>query len=353
MSAMLANGIQLEAEGGAVPLGSPFYVPRPADGEFRTALRRGDSIVLVKGPRQVGKTSLLARGLQEARETSARVVLTDFQSLAAEQLESTESLCLALGSLLAEQLDLDVYPEEVWDPSLAPTMALTRYVSREVLPHSPLPLVWALDEVDRVFTTGYSDGIFAMFRGWHNQRALDPEAPWSDLSLAISFATEAHLFIRDLNQSPFNVGTRVTLTDFDLEEVAELNRRYGSPLRARAEVEACFALLGGHPFLTRRALHELALGAADLEALGEIEALGRGPFGEHLCRMRVLLTRDESLLEAVHGYFTSGQPLVEGAFFRLRAAGVFSGDTPASARPRCELYARYLRNTLDGAVPSG
>src|SRR5207245_2692151 len=57
-----------EAPGGAVPLDSPFYIERRTDGEFREAIRRQDSIVLVKGPRQVGKTSLLARGLQGARE---------------------------------------------------------------------------------------------------------------------------------------------------------------------------------------------------------------------------------------------------------------------------------------------
>ena len=52
----------LEPVGGAVPLDSPFYVVRRTDEEFRAAIARRDSIVLVKGPREVGKTSLLARG---------------------------------------------------------------------------------------------------------------------------------------------------------------------------------------------------------------------------------------------------------------------------------------------------
>ena len=59
---------------------------RPADAAFRTAVARGDSIVLVKGPRQAGKTSLLARGLQSAREAGHQVVLTDLQKLDSEQL---------------------------------------------------------------------------------------------------------------------------------------------------------------------------------------------------------------------------------------------------------------------------
>src|SRR5262249_50473 len=73
-----APGRTLEPVGGAVPLDSEFYIVRPADEEFSAAIARGDSIVLVKGARQVGKTSLLARGLQQARQAGAKVVLTDF-----------------------------------------------------------------------------------------------------------------------------------------------------------------------------------------------------------------------------------------------------------------------------------
>src|SRR5206468_9769560 len=99
--------------------------------------------------------------------------------------------------------------------------------------HSP-SLVWGLDEVDRLFNCPFSDVVFGLFRSWHNERSLNPEGPWGRLTLAIAYATEAHLFITDLNQSPFNVGTRLTLDDFTLEQVAELNRRYGSPLSTRA-----------------------------------------------------------------------------------------------------------------------
>ncbi|MBI1764510.1 MAG: protein kinase [Acidobacteria bacterium] len=96
----------LEPVGGAVPLSSKFYITRPTDADFQPAIARRDSIVLVKGARQVGKTSLLARGLQYARETGAKVVLTDFQSLNAECLESVEKLFLTLAQLgLGQSLD--------------------------------------------------------------------------------------------------------------------------------------------------------------------------------------------------------------------------------------------------------
>src|SRR5207244_11189541 len=61
---------------------------------------------------------------------------------------------------------------------------------------------------------------------------LDSTLPWSRLTLAIAYATEAHLFISDMNQSPFNIGTLLALEDFTLPQVAELNRSYGSPLQS-------------------------------------------------------------------------------------------------------------------------
>ena len=50
----------------------------------------------------MGKTSLLARGLQQARETGAKVVLTDLQKLNAAHLESAEALCQRLAEWIAE-----------------------------------------------------------------------------------------------------------------------------------------------------------------------------------------------------------------------------------------------------------
>src|SRR5256885_8625763 len=114
---------------------------------------------------------------------------------------------------------------------------------REVLAKIPEPIFWAMDEVDRIFTCDFGSEVFGLFRSWHNARALDPGGPWSRLTLAISYATEAHLFITDMNQSPFNVGFKVTLEDFNREQVADLNQRYAThsasgypPLRSAAEI---------------------------------------------------------------------------------------------------------------------
>jgi DNA-binding SARP family transcriptional activator len=340
----------LEPVGGAVSLGSPFYVVRPTDEEFQAAIARGDSVVLVKGASQVGKTSLLARGLQQARQGvpsgPARVALTNFQLFNAAQLESAETLLLALAQALADQLDLEVAPADVWDGRRGANPNLWRYLRREVLGAAPAPLVWGLDEVDRLFTCPYGNEIFALFRSWHNERATDPQGPWGRLTLAIAYATEAHLFITDLNQSPFNVGTRLTLDDFTLEQVAELNLRHGSPLKSETAVARFFRLVGGHPYLVRRGLHELATHGIDIDAFEARAGSRDWIFGDHLQRMRAALTRDPDLCEAVRGVLRGRPCPSPDSFYRLQSAGVLAGPSPGEARPRCQLYAAYLEGRL-------
>src|SRR5262249_22541497 len=80
----------LEAIGGAVPLDSEFYVSRIADGELLAAISKRDSIILIKGARQMGKTSMLARGLQYAREQGVPAVSTDLQKFNAENFKSVD-----------------------------------------------------------------------------------------------------------------------------------------------------------------------------------------------------------------------------------------------------------------------
>jgi hypothetical protein len=340
------TGVNLESAGGAVPLDSDYYVTRPTDHEFESAILRRDSIVLVKGARQMGKTSLLARGMQHARQTGARVVLTDLQKFNASHLASIEAFYLTLGEFLADQFDLAALPEKNWDKRRSPNTNFERYLRREVLGTQPTHVVWALDEVDRLFTCPFGSEVFGLFRAWHNERALDPAGPWSRLTLAMAYATEAHLFITDVNQSPFNVGTRLALDDFTIEQVADLNRRHGSPLQSREELEDFFGLVGGQPYLVRRGLNKLAQGAVAFSEFAAQADRDEGVFGDHLRRMLVLLAKDTALTETVRGVLSGEACPDTASFYRLRSAGILKGDSPREARVRCSIYTRYLNDRL-------
>ncbi len=336
----------LEAIGGAVPLDSEFYVARPADAELLSAIAKRDSIVLIKGARQMGKTSMLARGLQYAREQGIPAVSTDLQKFNATDFKSVNNLYLTIAESIADQVKTTSDPADSWDSRRGPNANFERFLRREVLGRSETPLVWGLDEVDRLFVTPFGSEVFGLLRAWHNERALDPNCPWSRLTIAIAYATEAHLFITDLNQSPFNVGTRLVLEDFTPLQVAELNRRYHEPIESQEELNRFYRLVGGHPYLVRRGLHELASRKLSFAAFEDQAARDEFFYGDHLRRMLVLLARDPELSAVMRGVL-NGQPCSTAeSFERLRSAGLVSGHFPQEARPRCRLYTMYLRRHL-------
>ena len=336
----------IEPPGGALPLHSILYISRSTDDEFCHAIARHDSIVLVKGARQVGKTSLLARGLEAARLVGAQVLLIDFQHFGPAAFESADKLLLAMAELIAHQIELSSAPHEKWNDCLSPSSNFERFLRREVLTDEESYFVLALDEVDRLFNHKYASEIFGLFRSWHNCRALDPTGPWSRLTLAIAYATEAHLFISDLNQSPFNVGTRLTLEDFTGEQLAELNRRYRNPLVDKKQLVRFQELVGGHPYLAQRGLYEISKRKVTLATLEKNGDHDDGPFGDHLNRLLISLQQDEHLLEELREFLLSGSKLSNSGFYRLRSAGVLAGDSADEPRTRCDLYARYLKKHL-------
>jgi AAA domain-containing protein/TIR domain-containing protein len=344
-----------EPAGGAVPLDSEYYIERPTDAEFRKAVDRKTCVVLVKGARQMGKTSLLARGLQQARSAGATVVTTDFQTLNNDDLSSIEKFYRALMKQMIKRLGLKMKLDEAWREGDSANDNFAAFMEG-VLEGVPQALVWGMDEVDRLFTSDFASEVFGLFRSWHNDRMLNPDGPWTKLSMVIVYATEAYLFIKDINQSPFNVGTKIELRDFGIEEVAELNRRYGMPLKSPGDIQKFFAIVGGSPYLVRRGLQELkALGAggtADSATLAAFEAIAdqdEGPFGDHLRRILVTLAKNPVLTEAVRQILKAGggkAPISMDDFVRLRSAGVAAGASSNEVTLRCDLYRRFLARHL-------
>jgi len=340
----------LEPAGGAVPLDSSFYITRPTDEQFRNALARQESIILIKGARQMGKTSLLGRGLQLARQSGTPVILTDFQKLQASDFQSIERFFMALRDMIVEQIGLPEAQFKTWDDHRNPNSNFERFWRQEILEYFQGPVAWGCDEFDRLFATNFGSEVCGLFRSWHNERVLDPASPWSRLTLSIAYATEAHLFITDLNQSPFNVGTRLSLEDFTLDQVTELNRRYGEPLESASALAAFYQLVSGHPYLVRRALQEMVQQDLSLPAF-EVQATDEeGIFGDHLRRILVSLSQEPELQESMRQVLEGKPCPTTSAFYRLRSAGLVAGNSPADSRPRCQLYEIYLKRHLSLSV---
>lgn len=330
---------------GALPLHSPYYVERAIDGNVRQAIANRDSIVLLKGARQTGKTSLLSRVIDHARCSGAQGIVTDFQKFSTIQLGSVDALLPALAEDIADQMHMKFSFESEWLPRRGATVNLDRFMKRHVLSEPQCHVVWGMDEADRLFAYPFASEVFGLLRSWHNERALRTGSPCERLTLVIAYATEAHLFISDLNQSPFNVGSRFYVGDLTQGEVRELNRRYKGPLKEN-EIARFYDMLGGHPYLTQDGLHEIVSRDLSFADFDRVARTDDGPFGEHLRRIVLALRKADDLSAAVAGLLQGQNGLSADAFYRLRTAGIICGDSPRNAEMRCDLYHDYLSRYL-------
>src|SRR5260221_1993267 len=160
-------GADPRLETGAVELDSPFYVRRSTDDRIAKLITQRGITILVKGPRQVGKTSLLARVQALARENGQRTLYIDFQLIDDSNFESLKGLLLYFAHRIARELRTTIKPKDVWDDMLGGPESLTSFVEDAALQGTEIRLSIILDEVDRIFRYECRNGFFAMVRAWH------------------------------------------------------------------------------------------------------------------------------------------------------------------------------------------
>jgi hypothetical protein len=203
--------------------------------------------------------------------------------------------------------------------------------------------VLALDEVDRVFQyPEISQGFFAMLRSWHEE-AKTVEI-WENLRLIVVHSTENYGSL-DINQSPFNVGLVVELTEFNQEQIEDLAQRHQLDYN-QAQVQQLMSMLGGHPYLVRLALYQLAFGQT-LEKLLQNAPTNAGIYEEHLRRFLNTFKLNPHLAEAFMQVVTATEPVSIATMpaYQLYSMGLVKrvGDKLV---PRCQLYQQYFREHL-------
>lgn len=164
--------------------------------------------------------------------------------------------------------------------------------------------------------------------------------------LVIAYSTEPVLWIENLSQSPFNVALDITLEDFDVEHITELNRLYGTPLQQAEDLTKLIDWVGGHPHLVRIAMHTLATRGCSLAELESISMRQDGPFAAHLHHYFRILLEHNNLRTTVQQILADGTCDGDIHFQRLWSSGLIRGDNPQSASMRCQLYHDYFRMRL-------
>jgi serine/threonine protein kinase len=338
--------IRLEMPEGTMDPQSRFYIERAGDIIALDAIRRQGVTITIKAPRQMGKSSLLMRIMDTAVKESKQVAFLDFQLFDHAALVDADTFFRQFCTWLTDELEIEDQIDEFWQQPLGNSQRCTRYVGRHLLKTLDGPVLLAMDEVDAVFETDFRSDFFGMLRSWHNSRRAG--SLWKQLDLALVTSTEPYQLIENLNQSPFNVGEIIELPDFTPEQMGELNQRHGSPLNT-TESEQLMALLGGHPYLTRRALYMVAKQRVTIDTLFSQATDDNGPFGDHLRHHSFRLHGQPELTEGLRQVIEHNTCPDERIFFRLRGAGLVRRPAGGGAvLPRCQLYANYFRERLDG-----
>ncbi|RUT03816.1 hypothetical protein DSM106972_047300 [Dulcicalothrix desertica PCC 7102] len=345
----------LEYPEGEVPLDSLFYVERPPiEQRCYAEIKKPGALIRIKAPQHMGKSSLLARILQEAQNQGNKVVTIDFQ-LAEEELfcdlntflhwfcdTVTEAVALDNRELLeklSQQLD------KHWETGqrFGYMKSCKNYFERYLFPEINQPLVLGLEKVDRLFEYPkiYKD-FFGLLRAVHEEAKR--RDIWKQLRLALAYSTDAYVPV-DINQSPFNVGLALELPEFTHEQVKDLAQRHQLNW-SDAEVLDLTGLVGGHPFLVRLALYQIANREISLTDFLQTAPTAAGIYSKHLQRQEYILQQQPELGKAMQQIVANGNPvnLTTEVRFKLYSLGLVKLRND-EVTPRCELYRQYFRNS--------
>lgn len=326
---------------------SSFYIEREGDQAMLEEVSLAGRTIILLGPQKIGKSSLLTRLNAFAPRIGKRFAWVNFRDLDPETLGEANAFYRRFCALIAEALGLPDRLDEHWSESgVSLNFRCSQYVSRYILETVQAPVILALDDVDRIFatTTTVRNNFFSMLRAWHSDRARKPI--WKQLDLILVSAAEPNYFIQSKEQSPFNVGRSVELTDFTPEQVSELNRRHGTLLNEK-EIAALFTLAGGHPYLVRLALYQVATKAYTPAALFDQASDDSGPFGEHLQRLWRQISKEPQLVTGLREIIRQRSCADPEIFYRLHAMGLVVRREKNAILPRCKLYSSYFRERLN------
>ncbi len=345
-----SNADFLEFPSGSVPLNSLFYIERPPIEERAyTQVSKSGSLIRIKAPKQMGKTSLMHRILAHAKQVGLRTVLLSLQQADSAIFTSLDKFLRWLCANVSRQLNLEPRLDDYWDEDIGSKVSCTLYFQGYVLPEIDSAVVLALDEVNRIFEyPEISADFLPLLRSWYED-AAELEV-WQKLRLVVVHATEAYIPL-DINQSPFNVGLPIKLPEFSLEQVQDLAVRYRlnwvKGESGARNLAPLLKMVGGHPYLVRIALYHLAGQDVTLEQLLQTAPTVAGIYSDHLRRHLANLQEHLELAAALKRVVTSNEPLQLEAIaaYKLESMGLVKLEGN-QATPSCELYRLYFCEQL-------
>ena len=325
-----------------------IYVERPPiESICHQTIQQPGSLIRVKAPSLMGKTYLIGKVLSEIGKCKYRTVNLSFE-LADSSTHFTNLnkflrwFCINISRELGLPSNLDEY----WDEEgMGAKVSCTTYFEEYLLDQANSPLVVCLDDVDLLFPYPqiYED-FFGLLRSWY-EKARSRKL-WKKLRLIIVHATDVYIRL-NINQSPFNVGLPIELSEFTHEQVVELVRQHQLQIDNNT-IESLMQLVGGHPYLLEQAFVCLKIHPKmAVDKLLREATTDSGIYSHHLLEHWLNLQQHPELAEAFKRAIASTSPIqIEPVLaYKLQSMGLIKilGNT---VEPRCNLYRKYFIDRL-------
>jgi DNA-binding CsgD family transcriptional regulator len=327
----------LESPEGPVRAKSPFYIERrQIDSECYQNILQPGSLIRIKGAKKAGKTSLLNRLIVQAKQQNYHIVRLNFLDVETALYSDLKAFLNWFCGQICNQLKLQ---PTAMDFSKNILVDCKTFFQQEILETLNNPIVLAMEEVDCIFPYPIAVEFFTLIRSWFEEtKKLEI---WENLRMVLLHSTNVYVNM-NVNQSPFNVGLPVELSEFTCEMVETLAKRHNLPLQA-GEIESLIEIIGGHPYLVRLAFYRLALRQVNLETLLQELKENGGIYQPYLQSQSATLDNYPQLKEALKQVINTNLPvpLEEKLKFQLLSTALVKLDGNKII-PSCKLYRDYF-----------
>ena len=350
INSIATNITALSSPSTPVALNSALYIQRPPiESQAFQEIDKPGALITIKGPKQMGKTSLAMRIAALGRSRGYHTVRLNLFQAEDSVVNNLERLLRWFCTNVDLQLGLKSSLDDYWDEDLGYKVSCTNYLQGHILSQLKTPLVITLDEIHRLFKYPQICYEFLpLLRFWHEEGNNLPV--WQKLRLVVTHCTEMYIRL-NIHQSPFNVGLPLKLEEFNREQVMELAKRYGldrsHPTIKSEQIEALTKITGGHPYLINLAFYHLVARNADFDKIMREAVTNTGIYRDHLRDRLVALKRFSKLTTAYKQVVQSDEAVTLDTItaYELESMGLVKLKENQTV-PMCQLYQLYFRDRL-------